>query len=126
MDQKTITTAMRIRQLRLKKLKVQAEVAKALGISVPAYSKIENGIIQVNIPRLFQIAGYFGVSAQSLVCDEAIQESLVLDNERLNQRLAASQAYTVELQEKLIASLELLDALKLKYRQSGRVISLLD
>lgn len=51
-----------IRTLRQRKLWSQGQVAKQLKISIPAFSKIETGITDINITRLEQIASLFDVS----------------------------------------------------------------
>jgi transcriptional regulator with XRE-family HTH domain len=56
-----------IRRLRQKKGWSQSQVASALKISVPAFSKIETGITDINISRLMQIADLFNVSAGGIL-----------------------------------------------------------
>ncbi|RZL30334.1 MAG: XRE family transcriptional regulator, partial [Pedobacter sp.] len=51
-----------IRQLRQKNGWSQGDVAQRLKISIPAFSKIETGITDINISRLEQIANLFDVS----------------------------------------------------------------
>lgn len=58
-----------IRRLRQKKSWSQSQVAEALKISVPAFSKIETGITDINISRLMQIAELFNVSAGSILSE---------------------------------------------------------
>jgi len=57
----TDTIGKKLRALRLSKGLTQEELAFRLGISLPAYSKIERGITDVNISRLEQISIELGV-----------------------------------------------------------------
>ena len=49
----------KIKALRQQKDWLQGDVAKKLNISIPAYSKIESDITDINISRLKQIAEIF-------------------------------------------------------------------
>ena len=106
------TIGSHIRLLRQKEYKTQGEIAKMLGISTPAFSKIETDITDVNLSRLKQIADLFGVEPASLLTPGQIDESSRRENEVLTEKLAASQQYCAELQAKLIAAYEMLDQLK--------------
>lgn len=53
--------AIQIKKLRIETGKRQSHLAQALGISIPAYSKIETGITDINIRRLREISSYFNV-----------------------------------------------------------------
>ena len=57
----------KIRNLRHKINWSQGEVAVQMNISILAFSKIENGITDINIKRLNQIANLLGVSAHELL-----------------------------------------------------------
>ena len=95
-----------IRQLRLDKGKGQTEVAKALGISVAALSKIENGQTDINLSRLIQIAKYFEVSVTSVLSNDAqvtIQSSQnAAEVSSLKKLLADKDAEIMKLQKKVI------------------------
>lgn len=65
MDLKTF--GKKIRLLRQSKSLSQENIANDLGISITAYSKIERGVTNVSITRLFQLAGYFGITAPELL-----------------------------------------------------------
>ena len=56
------TLGKKIRLLRHQRSWSQEDVAKQLDISIPAFSKIETGITDVNLSRLEQIATLFGMS----------------------------------------------------------------
>lgn len=56
-----------IRQLRQKNGWSQGEVAKRLNISIPAFSKIETGVTDINFSRLDQIARLFEISPLEVI-----------------------------------------------------------
>lgn len=56
-----------IRTLRHQRGWSQEDVATRLGISIPAFSKIETGITDVNLSRLEQIATIFEISVVQLI-----------------------------------------------------------
>ena len=56
-----------IRLLRHTKGWSQEDIAKRLDISVPAFSKIETGMTNVNLSRIEQIAILFELSAVQLI-----------------------------------------------------------
>lgn len=95
-----------IRQLRLDKGKGQTEVAKALGISVAALSKIENGQTDINLSRLIQIAKYFEVSITAVLYKDApatIQPSQnIAEISSLKKLLADKDTEIMKLQKKVI------------------------
>lgn len=65
MDLKTF--GKKIRLLRQSNSLSQENIANDLGISITAYSKIERGVTNVSITRLFQLAEYFGITAPELL-----------------------------------------------------------
>ena len=56
-----------IRTLRHQRGWSQEDVATRLGISIPAFSKIETGITDVNLSRLEQIANIYEISVVQLL-----------------------------------------------------------
>lgn len=74
-----------IRTLRSDKKWSQETMARQLFISVPAYSKIESGITDVNLSRLEQIASVFDLPVTDLFKDamvhSAAKDLLALDTE---------------------------------------------
>lgn len=114
-----MTTGMRIKIQRLKQSKVQGDIAAALGISVAGYCKIEKGDVDINVSRLYKIATALGVTPQSLVGDDTLQQAFILENQTLKENLAESRQYTAQLQGKLIAAYELLGQLKQKHTDHG-------
>ena len=59
-----------IKRLRQSEGLTQGQVAKQLGISIPAYSKIETGITDINFSRMNQIAAFFKVDITTLIFEE--------------------------------------------------------
>jgi len=102
---------MTIRLLRRQNEWSQEEVAIKLGISVPAFSKIETGITDLNLSRLEQIAVLFGLSISQLL---SFGENAALnyrnDLETLTQLLEERDAELIMLQKKVIDLLEELKA----------------
>ena len=82
----------------------QREVAELLKISVPAYSKIETAITDVNINRLRQIAELFKVSTVDMFSTDFI--GLKSDDtskiEELSEKLYQRESLLVDLQMKLL------------------------
>ena len=61
------SVGMNIRTLRHQHSWSQEDVADRLGISIPAFSKIETGVTDINLSRLEQIANVFEVSVVYLL-----------------------------------------------------------
>jgi len=61
------SVGMNIRTLRHQHGWSQEDVANRLGISIPAFSKIETGVTDINLSRLEQIANVFEVSVVYLL-----------------------------------------------------------
>lgn len=57
----------RLRDVRLEHGKKQSDIAKVLGVSVPAYSMIENGQRDINSEKLIKLAEYYGCSTDELL-----------------------------------------------------------
>jgi len=66
------TLGNKIRALRQMHYKKQAALEEKLGISIPAYSKIETGRTDINYSRLLQIADLFQIPPAYLLPDEDI------------------------------------------------------
>ena len=66
--------AKNIRALRQQYGWSQGDIASKLGISVPAFSKIETGVTDVNLSRLEQIAGVFAVPVVKLLSADNHEE----------------------------------------------------
>ena len=105
--------AANLKKLRLDNAKGQTEVANALGISVAALSKIENGLTDLNLSRLAQIAAYFKVSITTILFKEAgqatVAQNVLAEVEVLNKQLMEKDAEINKLQKKVITLYEKLD-----------------
>ena len=98
------TLGKKIRLLRHQKGWSQEDVAKRLDISIPAFSKIETGITDVNLSRLNQIAKLFNLSlVQLLSTSDANEEKEKFEEiNDLNQKLQVREAEVIDLQKKVI------------------------
>ncbi|WP_437921360.1 helix-turn-helix domain-containing protein [Sphingobacterium sp. LRF_L2] len=94
----------KIRLLRHQKGWSQEDVAKRLDISIPAFSKIETGITDVNLSRLNQISKLFGLSLVQLLSTSDSEEEKQIQDEmgELHKKLQAREAEVIELQKKVI------------------------
>ncbi|HLT87390.1 MAG TPA: helix-turn-helix transcriptional regulator [Sphingobacterium sp.] len=94
----------KIRLLRHQKGWSQEDVAKRLDISIPAFSKIETGITDVNLSRLNQISKLFGMSLVQLLSTSDSEEERQAQDEidELNNKLQIREAEVIELQKKVI------------------------
>ncbi|MCJ8210932.1 helix-turn-helix domain-containing protein [Mucilaginibacter sp. RS28] len=92
-----------IRTLRHRRGWSQEDVAKKLNISIPAFSKIETGVTDVNLSRLEQIANIYEVSVvQLLALDEAPAEPQLTALNNVQQKLNAREIEIATLQRKVI------------------------
>lgn len=94
----------KIRLLRHQKGWSQEDVAKRLDISIPAFSKIETGITDVNLSRLNQISKLFGLSLVQLLSTTDFEEEKQIADEinELNKKLQLRETEVIELQKKVI------------------------
>lgn len=102
-----------IKQLRKKEDWTQAIVAKKLGLSIPAFSKIEAGVTDINITRLEEIAKIFGVSKFDIMYDGTNNTPSMQTNEikELNVKIIRADDEILKLQSKVIDLYEELDIL---------------
>lgn len=98
----------KIRLLRHQKGWSQEDVAQRLDISIPAFSKIETGITDVNLSRLNQISKLFGLSLVQLLSTTDPEEDKQIQNkvQELEKRLHARETEVIELQKKVIGLYE--------------------
>ena len=82
----------------------QEDVANKLGISIPAFSKIETGITDINLSRLEQISNIFEVSLVNLLALEHIDEPSLqdLNLNNVQQKLVDRELEINNLQRKVI------------------------
>jgi len=94
----------KIRLLRHQKGWSQEDVAKRLDISIPAFSKIETGITDVNLSRLDQISRLFGLTVVQLLAssDSEEEKKYISELTIANKRLQERDGEVIELQKKVI------------------------
>ncbi|MGY4536904.1 transcriptional regulator with XRE-family HTH domain [Mucilaginibacter sp. UYNi724] len=82
----------------------QEDVANRLGISIPAFSKIETGVTDINLSRLEQIANIFEVSVVNLLSLEYTEEPSTQDVSLsiIQKKLVDREAEITNLQRKVI------------------------
>ena len=111
------TVGKNIRAVRHQNNWSQEEVANKLGISIPAFSKIETGITDINLSRLQQIADIFEMSLVTLLSfDEDHTEYTSADLTDARKKLEECEEEIVELQRKVIGLYE-----ELRQRNSALV-----
>ncbi|HXH99338.1 MAG TPA: helix-turn-helix transcriptional regulator [Sphingobacteriaceae bacterium] len=98
------TLGKKIRLLRHQKGWSQEDVAKRLDISIPAFSKIETGITDINLSRLEQISTLFEMTVVQLLTfnDTEQQEKYTSELEVLTKRLQERGTEVIDLQKKVI------------------------
>lgn len=94
--------------LRHQKAWSQEDVAKRLDISIPAFSKIETGITDINLSRLEQISNLFEMSVVQLLTfnDMEQEQKFVNELELVNKKLTDREIEIIELQKKVIELFE--------------------
>nr|WP_231876110.1 helix-turn-helix transcriptional regulator [Mucilaginibacter sp. L294] len=82
----------------------QEDVANRLGISIPAFSKIETGVTDINLSRLEQIANIFEVSVVNLLSLEYTEEPSTQDLSLsiIQKKLTDREVEITNLQRKVI------------------------
>jgi transcriptional regulator with XRE-family HTH domain len=81
----------------------QEDVANRLGISIPAFSKIETGVTDINLSRLEQIANIYDIDVvQILAMDIEEIEQQPSNLSIMQKRLLDREAEIVNLQRKVI------------------------
>lgn len=108
------TLGKKIRLLRHQNSWSQEDVAKRLEISIPAFSKIETGITDVNLSRLEQISKLFDMSVVQLLTfnDAEGQEKYTSEVEELTKKLQDREGELIDLQKKIIELYEELRKVK--------------
>ena len=98
------TLGKKIRLLRHQRSWSQEDVSKQLDISIPAFSKIETGITDVNLSRLEQVSALFGLTVVQLLTftDSEEQEKYNNEVEVLTKKLQDRETDVIELQKKVI------------------------
>jgi transcriptional regulator with XRE-family HTH domain len=100
--------AKNIRALRQQHGWSQGDIAAKLGISVPAFSKIETGVTDVNLSRLEQIADVFSVPVVKLLDNDNRTQGEYQDREvdLVAQKLSVRESEISALQKKVIVLYE--------------------
>jgi transcriptional regulator with XRE-family HTH domain len=81
----------------------QEDVANRLGISIPAFSKIETGVTDINLSRLEQIANIFDVNVVNLLALDVEQGDLKPSSLSVAQKkLIDRESEIANLQRKVI------------------------
>jgi transcriptional regulator with XRE-family HTH domain len=97
------TIGKNIRTLRHQHGWSQEDVANRLGISIPAFSKIETGVTDINLSRLEQIANIYEIDVvQILALDTENVEQQPSNLSIMQKRLVDREAEIVNLQRKVI------------------------
>ena len=98
------TLGKKIRLLRHQKSWSQEDVSKQLGISIPAFSKIETGITDINLSRLEQIAKLFELTVVQLLNTHGAEDQDVYNVEvnTLTHKLREREVEIIDLQKKVI------------------------
>ena len=97
------TLGKKIRLLRHQKGWSQEDVAKRLDISIPAFSKIETGITDINLSRLEQIANIYEIDVvQLLSADMEAIEHEPSNLSIIQKKLLDREAEIANLQRKVI------------------------
>jgi transcriptional regulator with XRE-family HTH domain len=93
-----------IRLLRQRNGWSQGEVARLLKISIPAFSKIETGVTDINISRLDQISKLFEVSSLEIISrgENKSQLGSFVEISMLKDKLALKEQEIIKLQKKII------------------------
>jgi transcriptional regulator with XRE-family HTH domain len=109
------TIGKNVKSFRQKKGWSQREVAEQLNISVPAFSKIENGITDINTKRLNQLAKLLEVSIPDLMAKEGEHPEAKhsMHVQQLKIKLSKKQDEVLDLQKKVI---ELFEEIREKQR----------
>jgi transcriptional regulator with XRE-family HTH domain len=92
-----------IRRLREDNNWSQQVIAEHLNISIPAYSKIETGVTDVNLSRLEQIAHFFNIGLSNLFGeDKTVSAPVSTQYTRLEKDLQEAEKEIILLQRKVI------------------------
>jgi transcriptional regulator with XRE-family HTH domain len=109
------TLGKKIRLLRHQKGWSQEDVAKRLDISIPAFSKIETGITDINLSRLEQISALFELTVVQLLTFSDIEgdSKIVNELEAVHKKLMDRETEVIDLQKKVIELFEELRHIKI-------------
>ena len=105
------TLGKKIRLLRQQKGWTQQDVAKQLDVSIPAFSKMETGITDLNLSRLNQIAKLFNLTLVQLISNSETDDVKDYTKEIrfLNEKLQQKGDEVIQLRKKIIELYEQLE-----------------
>ncbi|WP_293938657.1 helix-turn-helix domain-containing protein [Sphingobacterium sp. UBA5996] len=105
------TLGKKIRLLRQQKGWTQQDVAKKLDVSIPAFSKMETGITDLNLSRLNQIAKLFNLTLVQLISNSETDDVKDYTKEirLLNEKLQQKGDEVIQLRKKIIELYEQLE-----------------
>ena len=114
----------RIRLLRRKREWTQEQTCERLGISIPAYSKIETGLTTVNMKRLEQLAQIFDTTVHELMHSSGKLDAKTaeLEMEELQARYEQKTTELIVLQMKAIKLYDELHDRKLSKRKKQKLV----
>ena len=94
----------------------QEDVARLIGISIPAYSKIETGITDLNYSRIQQLAALYELTPVQLLDPDydPLKKDDALLMKCLQDELAKKEQQVSEMQNRLITLYEQLNARPVK------------
>lgn len=115
-----------IKSLRLSRKWKQKYVADKLGVSIPAFSKIETGVTDINLSRLKQIAEVFKISVAEVVKSESddaitVEEMLVnvVEEPYVNALRRRVVEQDVEIQGLMRKIIELYEEIQMKKQEKN-------
>jgi transcriptional regulator with XRE-family HTH domain len=92
-----------IRTLRHQRSWSQEDIANRLGISIPAFSKIETGVTDINLSRLEQIADIYKVNVVNLLALDAEGTEVPVSNLSIaEKKIMDRETEIANLQRKVI------------------------
>ena len=101
------TVGSKIRRMREGNNWSQQIIAEQLNISIPAYSKIETGVTDVNLSRLEQIAQLFNTDLTTLFSDDKVIPPVIsTEYAKLENELLNAEKEIIYLQRKVIQLFE--------------------
>ena len=109
---------LKIRMLRQKEEKSQEQIANKLGISIPAFSKMETGITDMNVSRIYQIAKLFQVKPTFFFEESDADQKDNSERYEFIELLQQKTTTIVELQSKLIRCYEEIEQMKKDFKAS--------
>lgn len=96
-----------IRTLRHQRSWSQEDIANRLGISIPAFSKIETGVTDINLSRLEQIANIYEINVVNLLALDSAEAELPVSNLSIAQKkIMDRETEIANLQRKVISLYE--------------------